>query len=290
MYLRWDFFNFLEFSQKVTWYLFFLQSLHIANSWEDIPDASRQNEDLKQRVNQYIGDIWKFNSETEIDAAKECVKNSLEACNALIELFVNAEKGSYNFSVDPKCFFRWMEAKEFAKANPMDLDDIKSLQGLEKINALVVKLIKQFKQLVENNGLNKLLWHKGKRQHERVAQSLFYCMSLAYCEAHDIDITTEANAGKGPVDFKFSSGFSTRVLVEIKLSSNPKLVKGYSNQLEKYRESEKTFHATYLIIDVGLLTPRKRRELNDAKSKLSEKGIPSKIEFVDGNLQESPSK
>jgi hypothetical protein len=54
----------------------------------------------------------------------------------------------------------------------------------------------------------------------------------------------------GPVDFKFSTGYAGRLLVELKLSKG-KVVQGYEEQLETYKAAAQTEEALFLIIDVG---------------------------------------
>jgi hypothetical protein len=72
------------------------------------------------------------------------------------------------------------------------------------------------------------LYHAGSPRPEKAAQRLFFAIAYAYCKANNLDVTPEADTGNGPVDFKVSLGFTGRVLVEIKLSTNTKLVRGYT--------------------------------------------------------------
>lgn len=76
-------------------------------------------------------------------------------------------------------------------------------------------------------------------------------VALSYCEANNLDITPEAETGRGPVDFKFSNALDGRILVEIRLSKNGQLVTGYTKQLDIYNAAEKSFDSRYLVIDVG---------------------------------------
>jgi hypothetical protein len=48
-----------------------------------------------------------------------------------------------------------------------------------------------------------------------------------------------------------SAGFQDRVLVEIKLSTNAKIVAGYTRQLETYERAEATTRGFYVVINVG---------------------------------------
>ena len=43
-------------------------------------------------------------------------------------------------------------------------------------------------------------------------------MADGYCKISGIDISPETDNGIGPVDFKFSSGYHSKVLLELKLA------------------------------------------------------------------------
>ena len=64
-------------------------------------------------------------------------------------------------------------------------------------------------------------------------------------------MSREVNNGCGPVDFKLSHGADDKVLVEVKLSSNPQLEHVREKQLPIYMTQEDTYRAIYLIIDNG---------------------------------------
>lgn len=56
--------------------------------------------------------------------------------------------------------------------------------------------------------------------------------------------------GGGPVDFKFSTGYTARVLVEMKRSSGT-VEHGYNKQLEFYKYAAKSEFAIFVVIDYG---------------------------------------
>jgi hypothetical protein len=56
-------------------------------------------------------------------------------------------------------------------------------------------------------------------------------MWVLLCERSDVDVSREANVGRGPVDFKFSAGWRRRALIELKLMSSRKLRQGAEAQL-----------------------------------------------------------
>ena len=83
---------------------------------------------------------------------------------------------------------------------------------------------------------------------EKAVQLLFWCIVKHYCEANNIDPSPEVETGRGPVDFKFSSGYRNRVLIELKLASSSKLKQGFQKQLSTYLNAHKEFHGYYVII------------------------------------------
>jgi hypothetical protein len=98
---------------------------------------------------------------------------------------------------------------------------------------------------------------------EEASQKLFYGIADAYCSANNlnIDISREPNAGRGPVDFKFSKGYHERILVEVKLTRNKNLLHGFETQIEEYKKAEKTQYGIYLVIDVLGGYPTRVKEL-----------------------------
>jgi hypothetical protein len=51
------------------------------------------------------------------------------------------------------------------------------------------------------------------------------------------DVTSEANDGHGPVDFKISNGAKDKTLVEFKLASNSQLKRNLQNQTRVYEKA-----------------------------------------------------
>jgi hypothetical protein len=74
----------------------------------------------------------------------------------------------------------------------------------------------------------------------------------AYYQANNILIAREADAGRGPVDFKFGTNYINSILVEIKKSTNISgLRKGIERQLPTYMRSHQSKRGIYLVLDVG---------------------------------------
>ncbi len=144
--------------------------------------------------------------------------------------------------------------------------------------------------MIEKRRLSEELYHEGSPRPEKAAQRLFFAVAHAYCKANNIDLTPEADTGNGPVDFKMSKGFTGRVLVEIKLSTNSKVVAGYTRQLETYKGAEQTTRGHYVVIDVGGMG-KKDEQLILTKNEMAKSGRPvSEITLIDGRRRPSASK
>jgi hypothetical protein len=145
--------------------------------------------------------------------------------------------------------------------------------------------------LVENNGLNQELYKgSGKPRHESTAQRLFFAIAYCYCEANNLDISPEVDTGTGKIDFRVSGGFDARVLVEVKLSTNSKLISGYRTQLEAYKTAERTARAIYLVIDVGAMGKKHERLVTERNAARARRAPLSDLEIVDGIIKPTASR
>jgi len=271
-----------------------LTPLPVAYDWQDIDVICTHNEELRKRVNDIIGNTWK-KATNKNRVSKSYLKSVFlehpELIVDLIDQYKRKPVDRYDFKNDPKGEIIWyQDAKNYASIYPLDL---KKYEKVDKKN--IVKVVReiciQFRTLIENNGLVKLLYNDdNKRRHEKYPQLLFYGVADSYCKANNLDLSAEPNAGRGPVDFKLSKGYDTRVNVEVKYSSNPKLLKGYEVQLPIYDKAEKSSHSIYLVIRTTESTANieNLNKLRDETVKAG-KRAPEIIE-IDGRIQESASK
>lgn len=153
---------------------------------------------------------------------------------------------SYDFEADPLGLYNWYkEARAFAESKPLTLD----VSDIESFNNSLAIMIDQFVDFIENNSGYKLLWNdKGNPKSEEACQLLFTGIIKHYCRANGIDLSREVNLGRGPVDFKFSSGYSKRTLLEVKLAKNSKFWHGMESQLVKYLEVEEIKTGYFLVV------------------------------------------
>ena len=269
-----------------------LRDLPIAMDWDGVADAASTNQTLRNQVNQHLGHIWAAKTKTDKDQLRAQALASRDAFQSLLDVLHMVPTTAYDVSGDPDGLLRWANvAKAFADQFPLALVPQAPYGTLAFIHDVVSQIIEHFRQLIVHNGLNRELYKEnGEPRHESTAQRLFFAIAHCYCEANDIDVSPEVDSGSGQIDFKFSTGFHSRVLVEVKLSTNSKLVAGYEKQLEAYKLAEQTMRAFYLVLDVGRMG-RKRERLYEVRNEAWRRGEPlSDLEFVDGTIRPSASR
>ena len=155
---------------------------------------------------------------------------------------------------------------------------------------IVQTICNHFGDLLEFNGWYEYLYtEQVKRKPERAAQLLFYGIAEAYCIANNLDISRETNAGKGALDFKVSKGFTCKINVEVKYSTNQNLIKGFENQLPAYNKAERTEHSIYLVIQMTDKTERTDNLLKLAESRKNTGERVPDIIVIDGRVKPSHS-
>ncbi len=95
--------------------------------------------------------------------------------------------------------------------------------------------------------------------------------------------------GGGPVDFKFSSGYKARVLVEMKRDSGT-VKHGYEKQLEHYKEASRTFYGIFVVINFGNLGDKLSEIREIQKLRLAAGQPASDIIVIDARPRASASK
>lgn len=231
-----------------------LRDLPLALDWDDLALVASHNAALREEVNELIGSTWR---KAANDASKHDVRTVIlkypEILSDLIEQYRNKARLRYDFDEDRAGQVVWHEAASGAAAeHPLQLT-LPARPTIEDMSAVVTAICNRFRELIENHGLWKLLYDNGgKPKHEEAAQLLFFGIAHAYCEANNMAISPESDGGRGPVDFKFATGYELSVVVEVKLSRNKALKSGYTKQLPTYALAEKAKRGVYLIVDNGV--------------------------------------
>ncbi len=227
-----------------------LSPLPVVDSFDDIDNICRENERVRQEINTYLD----LGNKKKLEKKKivSLMQSNKDFRKSLITAYKDFPVEPYNFSLDPIGEYIWYPvAKEYTENFPIKVSK-EQIKSDEDVLEFAKMICEKFKSLVEDNNLNLLLYDQDKKtpKHESAAQLLFYGIADSYCVANNLDLTKEGNNGRGPVDFKLSNG-SSKVVVEIKLTSNGQLKHGFEKQLPIYMKQEKTKKAIYLIIDNG---------------------------------------
>jgi hypothetical protein len=122
----------------------------------------------------------------------------------------------------------------------------------------------KFKEYTEKNGLNKIFYSAKGGIKEEIPQRIFQVLAQLFIEDKGLSISPETNIGRGEVDFKFSKG-SENVLIELKVSSNPKWFVGLRKQLIEYYQAEKPIAAYYVMIHTGDFIAKNRKLKRETK-------------------------
>ena len=101
------------------------------------------------------------------------------------------------------------------------------------------------KDVIENKGGHRLFYSKGEpiqRESDlQIAYRLVWFGSPS-------DVTTEANDGRGPADFKIARGARDKTIVEMKLAKNTQLRRNLQHQVEIYQAASDAKHAIKVIL------------------------------------------
>ena len=265
-----------------------VRELPIANDWSDIERAAMENARIRDRVNQLLGGIIR---PTVVDR-KHALRSAALELPEEFDFFLAAVKANvsnYDPNLDALGYYRLkgIIADRFPglkQASPYDLK-----LGPNEIMRVVRDTVAQFKRHVEAGNLWEELWLRDKPKKERASQLICYAIADAFCKANDLDISPEVNMGGGPIDFKFSSGYSARVLVEMKRSGGT-VVHGYEKQLEFYKDASQTEFALFVIMDYGDLGMKLNeiRRIRNARLDAGERA--SEIVVIDATRKASASK
>jgi hypothetical protein len=160
-------------------------------------------------------------------------------------------------------------------------------QTREEFLEIIGKIVASYRLFVEDQGGWYLLWDSGakKEKPEHAAQLLFCGVAQSRCKANDISLDSEVNLGRGPVDFKFSKGYTRRAHLEVKKLHNGNFWNGLEAQLPSYMKSDEVSDGWFLAVQY------KDNETSQNRAKEGQKRqIDLKYDLVDARPKQSASK
>lgn len=265
-----------------------VRELPIANDWSEIEAAINANAAMRQRVNQFLAGIVRPTVTDRKDAIRNAAFQSKELFNTFLAA-MKAHATNYDPNSDALGYYL---LRDILNSKPEDFKvDAKYEveKGIDEIKRVVKDSIDMFKHHVENGNLWEELWIDGKPKRERAAQLFYYAISDCFCRANNVDISPEANMGGGPIDFKYSKGYSARVLVEMKRSGGT-VVHGYEKQLEIYKDASRTNHGFFVVIDYGDMGNKLEAIQKIRNERIARGEAASEIIVIDATPKASASK
>lgn len=264
-----------------------LRDLPLAADWSDVSRVVMEIQEIRDAVNSMFGNLAKATLSQKKAALRRAVLSSESLLRELIEA-VGAAAESYDEKADLDGYFQF---RRILSEDPTPYVGALSNPATKDASTLletVMTIMETFQGLVENNNMWELLWHGNTHRHERASQLLFFAIANVMCAVNNVDISPETNSGGGPVDFKFSTGFRGRVLVEMKLSKG-RVEHGYKTQLEIYKKAATTSQAIFVIMDIGGMG-RKLRKIEKLKQDAEARGErTSEIVVIDARRKASAS-
>jgi len=265
-----------------------VRDLPIANDMSEVYTAVSANQKIRDRVNKFLGAGAKHTLQEKKAAIRKTALESVDLFTEFLKAIKNFAQ-PYNHDSDA---LGYAKLKELLASDTTALKSTKKFdlaKGVDKVIEVVHETIAVFKHHVENGNLWEALWADGIPKKERASQLLYFAIADSFCKANDVDISPEANMGGGPIDFKFSTGYEARVLVEMK-RSNGSVRHGYERQLEHYKAAAKTFHGIYVVMDYGDLGAKLAtiQKIRAARLEAGEKA--SDIIVIDATPKASASK
>lgn len=232
-----------------------LADLPIATSCNEISDVCDYNKELVRRVCTVVNGEWKrfFEGSDKKNVLKYALLNNTEAYKEAILYFRSLNTVAYDFFEDKKKFYFTARLDEIIE-NCLKKQELVKKLSPEDVFVNAKNACMLFKECIENHRSYKLMYYeKGNvAKSETYAQELLFVISEAYLKAKgaDIDVSPEADTGIGKLDFKFSQGAKSRVIIETKLSNNPNLLHGYVTQLPDYMKSQHGSYGIYVVVIV----------------------------------------
>lgn len=212
--------------------------------YEDGHFYSDYNDVIRRRISKDVGLAWRDMANKKL--LKEKLLSHPQVMSKMASIYRGLKGQAYDFENDDEFIYTTAVIEELIGQEPMPLKAIEDSQ--EAILYIARQICLQFKKMIEDNRMSDLLFYKDKFKGEKTVQRLFILLADAYCKISDIDMSPEDDYGMGPVDFKLSSGYSRKVLLEVKLAKSSQLMHGLEVQLPAYLKAESTAKGIYMVV------------------------------------------
>ena len=265
-----------------------VRDLPLATDWSDVSEAITQAEEIRKRFDNFFIGIAEPTITDKKRALREIALSSRKMFRLLLDTLLEF---ATNYDPNEDVFNYYALRSILSGAIDTEIPSYKKpgTETLDGLHRVVLDIVQHFKKQVENNNLWELLWNGDRAKRERASQLIFFAVADVFCKANNLDVTPEANMGGGPVDFKFSSGYEARVVVELKRSTG-QVVHGYKKQLETYKEAADTDRGVFVVMDIGGIGKKLQTIRKVQKERAGAGERPSEIVVIDARRKASASK
>ena len=205
---------------------------------------SDYNEEIRRRISKDVGLAMKDMRDKKL--LKKRLLERPAVMSKMANIYRELKGHGYDFVQDENYIYASAVIEELIGQEPLPLKAKED--SLDAVLYIARQICLQFKKMVETNRMSELLYYKDKFKNEKAVQRLFLILADGYCNISDIVLSPETDYGAGPVDFKFSSGYHSKVLLEIKLARNSQLMHGIEVQLPAYLKAESSSKGIYMIV------------------------------------------
>ncbi len=265
-----------------------VRDLPLAVDWSDVAKAISQADEIKEQFDRFFIGVAQPTITDKKAALKQIALGSRKMLrlliDALLELATNYDpnEDAFNYYALRSVLSGEIDTQIPSYPKPRT-------ESLDTLHEVVLEIVQHFKKQIESNNLWELLWNDERPKRERASQLVFFAVADVFCKLNNIDISPEANMGGGPVDFKFSSGYRSRVVVELKKSSGT-VVHGYKKQLEIYKDAAETDRGIFVVVNIGKLKNKLKQIEQIQGYRRSTGKVASDIILIDATRRSSASK
>lgn len=261
-----------------------LKPLPIAANIEDALDAADLNEQARAEVNRIYDEARKARKSPKSYLRNLALSNA-SVIRGIVSGYKKAPLIQYDYDRDPDNVAALVPIAREIVGEPAPPRP--GLNQMQRVEACVSESVSHLQKSIEHNRLSELLYDdSGVPRNEIISQRLIYAIAEIFAKRHDVDLSREANAGPGSVDFRFTVGHDARLLVEVKLSTHERLKDGYYEQLPAYADAENIKRLILLVIRVST----DDSHLTDLIEAIKKKSLPIQLVVIDAVPKPSASK
>jgi hypothetical protein len=229
-------------SKEDTW----INRRDIVNDFDLIVDAM-PNPQLRAAINNYFMKVLPFDptAEQRRHAKRETARQFPEFFDAYIRYKEDHGQDAIGASAGRVRSSEKMYLGQFGVLPGLlaEFSDFYQTDGQTYNDSL--RRVSFLKDVIENKGGHRVFYINGQALRREADLHILYKLTWF---GTPLDVTSEANDGRGPVDFKVSRGAEDKTLVEFKLASNSKLEKNLANQTAIYKKASGAKAAIIVIV------------------------------------------